>query len=311
MYSYSLWTSLITIGQSIFSYASPLVIGAFMPVAAVGRYALAVAACTHLESVIRPVDQVFFPLLTQLHATGQHATLRKVYVAGSRISFVIASSLAVGAGLWADDFFRFWIGAKYVAQGGEFTPVPLLFQLLLIGLLGRMMSCFGGQVLLASLRVRTIGVLSFCDAMSSLALALILVPRHGLIGMVIASVVPIFVFRVAAAQIIVGTLMRVSIAEFLWQVIGRSTLAGVAIACDVRLVQYLLPAQSLKEVVAYGLLSACFAAPITIFVGLNSDERIRFVVNPFLKLMTRLSGAAALPTTSDVAAATRHAEERN
>ena len=68
LFSYGAWSFLISIAGSIFFYADSIIIGAMMPIAALASYALAVGLIRQLEALLRPIDQVFFPAVTEMHA---------------------------------------------------------------------------------------------------------------------------------------------------------------------------------------------------------------------------------------------------
>ena len=125
------WNFLSSVNYYVYNFVPNMLIGAFMPIAAVGHYALAMGLSRQVNSVLSPVAQVMCPAATELHVQDDLIGLKKLYHHGSRLMMLVMIPSVLGATIWAEDFYRLWIGKSYLS-GAPFHSVALIFQILLI-----------------------------------------------------------------------------------------------------------------------------------------------------------------------------------
>ena len=70
------------------------------------------------------------PAATHLDARGEHAALRRMYLTGSRLMLLLTAVCGIVAALWAEDFFRLWVGPQFLTSA-TYPSVALLFWILL------------------------------------------------------------------------------------------------------------------------------------------------------------------------------------
>jgi O-antigen/teichoic acid export membrane protein len=276
MFSYGCWSFLIAIGQSVFTYLDAIVIGALMPIAALAPFALAAGLIRQLEKLLRPIDQVFFPAATELHARKEIEKLRVVYLRGSRLFLVVVSISAVLAGFFAEDFYRLWVGEKYI-NGTGFPSVALLFQILLIAMIGRLFPGLGAQVLQGSLLVRPLAILTIVEAIANALLSIVLIRYYGLVGVALGTLISVIVIRTFAIPILVGQHLDVPLLVYVRQAALKPITMAVALSLIVVCVRRLGTPAGFGELFAQGALAAVAAAPLALFIGMTRDDRIQVV----------------------------------
>lgn len=287
MLSYGVWSFLISISNSILMYLDALVIGALMPIAALAPYALAAALIHYMEAFLRPIDRVFFPVATELHAREDMDTLRAVYLRGSRFYLVIVGIVTVIAGFWAEDFFRLWIGEKYISNQ-EYPSVALLFQIQLITMVGMLFPGLGGQVLLGSLRVKSFAIVVFLEAVSNVLLSIVLIRFYGLVGVALGTLASVLMFRTFTIPILVGRQLDVPLWIYARQAFLKPLMMVLMFSLTVVWIRSLGEPSGFGELIVQGVIATVAALPLALFIGLTQDDRKRFVYSPILATWSKL-----------------------
>lgn len=172
----------------IYSYVPNILIGAFMPIAAVGHYALATGLSRQLNSVLSPVPQVVYPAATEMHAQDNLSGLETLYHKASRLMMLIMIPTVLMAAFWSNDFYRLWIGEKYLS-GAPFQSVALIFQILLLSTVTMFSSGIAQQIICGTGRIRANATLLIIGSVINLTFSLILIRPYGLAGIAIATVI--------------------------------------------------------------------------------------------------------------------------
>ncbi len=281
--SYGTWSFIISIAGSIFAQIDAMVIGIFMPMVAVSRYALAAGVSIQMSNVLRPIDRVFFPTLTDLHAKGDLAGLRSLYLRGSRLYLVVVAVCVTIACCWADDFFRLWIGPQYVENSDD-PSVPFLFVLLTVALVGRLLPGLGGQVLQAAVLVRPLANLAILEATANVLLSIWFVHLWGLSGVALATIVSVVTIRTFFVPFLVSRFLGVSVAFYLRDAVARPIIVGIAIyPCALGIRQLGTPL-NFVELVLQGLAATVAASFLAAYVGLTRREREQYVYAPLRRI---------------------------
>ncbi len=210
---FGLWSVLTLAGVRLIAYSDGIVIGLFLPVAAITPFALAVSLTTYFQDAFAPIGHVFFPVATQLDAQGDARALRDLYLNGSRLLLLLAVGSGLIAGFWGADFFRLWIGPLSEAAG--YPPASALFPVLLIGSVITAGQRVGYQVLLGTRRPRLLACLFAGEALINLALSVVLIQPLGLFGVALGTAIPALVFQGVVQPMVVGRLLGVSAAHYL------------------------------------------------------------------------------------------------
>ncbi|MEK6249136.1 MAG: polysaccharide biosynthesis C-terminal domain-containing protein [Planctomycetales bacterium] len=292
MMSYGAWSFVISIAASIFIGSDAIVISATMPIAAVAFYSLAAGLVDQLEGALRRIDRVFFPLATALDAEGESELLREMYLTGSRMTLIAMTIVAIPTGLWAADFYRLWVGEKYV-QGGEFTSVAVVFHILLAAMACRLLPVVGGQTLQAIRRVKPLAILAIIEAAANLVISIILVFHYGLIGVAVGTLISVVLFRTAAIPLLIGSELGVSLRTYFAACLYRPLLVSVALGLLLVLFKTnISPAQSFFGLALNGIFAALAGVAVAVVFGLRRDERQRYVFTPLRKVRVFLSDGA-------------------
>ena len=166
--------------EYVLSQADKIFLGLYMDPSDIGVYSVAVTMVAFVPIVLQSVNQIFSPLITNLHTRGEHALLRRIYQSLTKWIIGLTLPLITVVVAFAAPVMRLF--------GPEFEPGWLV---LVIGVIGQTVNCAVGSVgylLLMSGNQRRLLRIDAVMAASTLLLDAWLIPRLGLIGAAIAGV---------------------------------------------------------------------------------------------------------------------------
>lgn len=294
--SFGAWNFLISMNGFVYQHVPNIIIASTMPIAAVGHYALATGLTRQINSVLSPVPQVLYPAATELHVRGDYRGLERLYHDGSRLMLLVVVSTVLMATFWAPDFYRLWIGEKYLT-GVPFHSVALLFQILMISVLTDYSSNIASLILMGAGRVRTVATALACGSVLNVTLSLVLISRYGLAGVAMATVIASVVIDLIAMPLLLERIIGLSAAGFLLRGCVRPLGAGVVQTMFFALVRLHGRPGSWVELLVQGIVGGIGSAVIVLVIGVTRDERQRFLFEPMRRLhRARMKSAEVIST---------------
>ncbi len=282
--SFGGWNFLISLNSYIYSYVPNILIGVFMPIAAVGYYALATGLLRNVNSILSPIGQVIYPVAVELHSKDNKLELMRMYHDATRLMMLVMIPIVLVASFWANDFYRLWVGEKYIS-GSTFLSVALIFQILLISTVTCFSSSVAQQILTGSGRVPVTATLLISGSIINLALSLILIRPLGLLGVAVATVVSSLLVDAIAVPYMLHKTLGFSIKDFLLKACARPMAAGLIQILIIILVRLQGKPGNWFNLVFQGTIAAVGLGAVLFTVGLNGAERERFIVRPLQKLL--------------------------
>jgi O-antigen/teichoic acid export membrane protein len=284
--AFGAWNSLISFNTFVYQHVPNILIGALMPIAAVGHYALATGLIRQIIAVLNPVGQVVYPAAAALHARGDRNALERLYHDGSRLMLLATVSVVVPAAFWAEDFYRLWIGDEYLS-GSTFHSVVLLFQILLVSIGTTYFSSIGGQILIGSGYVRAVATALICGSVLNLGMSLILMGRFGLAGMAFATVFGSVVVDLVVMPLILQRALGLSVARFVRRACPRPLAAGAALTLAIVCLRLIGQPDRWPQFGLYALITASAGIAAVLAFGVTAAERQRYLVVPIRSRVRR------------------------
>jgi O-antigen/teichoic acid export membrane protein len=257
-----------------------------MPIAAVGHYALAAGLKRHIRALLNPVGQVFYPAATELHVRADQSGLKRLYHDGSRLMLLVMIPIVLMAAFWAKDFYRLWIGEKYLS-GEPFHSVAVLFQILLISAVTYYSSNIAGQILLGSGQVRPLAKANIFGAALNLTIALILIGPYGLAGLAASTAIASVVVDLIFVPILLQRALGLSVKDFLHSACVRPVAAGLLQVILMGCIRLMGKPGDWLHLIFQGALAGLGSTAAVLMVGLTNGERHRYLVQPVRRLLRR------------------------
>jgi O-antigen/teichoic acid export membrane protein len=296
---FGVWNVLIIGSVRLISYTDALVIGFFMPPAAIGIFGLAANLRNYYDEFFAPVGHVFFPAATHLDAKGDTDGLRRMYIVGSRLMLLMGVLSGAVAWVFADDFFALWVGSRYT-EAGDYPSVGLLFRLLLTGSLCAVGQRIGYQILLATERLQTLAKLFVMEGVLNLGLSVALAPRIGLIGVAVGTMIPAILFQGIIYPCVLCPLLRIRARQYATGVLLKPLLLGAIYSYLLTVLRAIHPGTSWANLVIDGGIATALGLLFAI-LALERDERRVWIIGPLCRAVEfcqRTNGA--LPENEQV-----------
>ena len=285
------WNSLIAVNQFVYQHVPNILIAAVMPIAAVGHYALATGLTRHLNAILGPLPAVLYPAATELHMQGDRGRLERLYHDGSRMTMLVMVPLVLVAGFWAADFYRLWVGDRYVSHG-QFESVAVLFRVLLICTVTSYACSTAQQILIGAGRVRIVAISLISASAVNLTLSALLIREFGLIGVAIATVAASAAIDMIALPLLLQRCVGLSLGQFARRACVRPLIAGALQFLVIVGVRSIAPANTWPRLVAQCGIAALVCAVFLVIAGLDASERQRLIVAPLRRWRARLFPAS-------------------
>jgi O-antigen/teichoic acid export membrane protein len=272
--AFGAWNFLISVNNIVSQNVPSLLIGTMMPIAAVGHYALAMGLVRQINSILSPVPQVLYPAAAELYARDDRARLERLYHDGTRLVQVILFTIVLVSGFWATDFYRLWVGEKYLS-GSPFHSVALLFRVLLLSIGLSYCTTMASYLLIASGRVKAVALALLCSSAINFTLALVLLPRFGLLGVAIGALAGALVVNVTALPILVQRMLGFRVAVWFANACSRPLAAAALQWMLIELVRTAGRPDSWVQLVARGVVATAGSMAIVLAIGVTAPERRR------------------------------------
>ena len=292
--SFGIWNFLITVSDFIFLHVQPLLIAAFMPIAAVGHYALAAGLWYQINALFLPVGQVLYPSAAELDVRGETDLTKRLYSDGTRFMLLIVWPIVMIAFFWSEDFYRLWIGEQYLS-GDPFTSVASLLRIMLIATALGYVSNVAAQILLGAGHIRSLSLLKIFGAAITLGLSLILIENYGLVGIAASIVVSAILADFVGITLVLQRKMALHCMLFIRPTWIRLTAIGLLLGTAFHGIRHMGPADTWLALIMHGALAGICTLIAVLSVGITTKERHRFLLLPaqsFITKMTRRSTAS-------------------
>jgi O-antigen/teichoic acid export membrane protein len=175
--------------QLVIARTDLIVVGAFLGVRWVTFYAVGRMLIEYSINICRCVTGVFTPNLTQLYAKGEKAELERLYLAGVKLSGMLAAMLGTGIIWFGKSFIGLWMGKAYVS-GALTHRSDVVLLLLIAAALPRLAQSISWQLLLAGGRFTPFMWMNVAEAVTNLGLSVALVHPLGLAGVALGTLIP-------------------------------------------------------------------------------------------------------------------------
>jgi len=167
--------------QFLLAQTDKIVLGYYLDARRVGIYAVAMALVGFVPIALDSVNQIFSPIISELHAAENHTVLQRLYATLTKWVMVMTIPLALSMIVFARALMSIF-GPSF--QSGT--------AVVMIGAVGQVFNCAVGSVgflLLMSGNQAQLMKIQAVNAVLIIVLNIILVPRFGIAGAAIATTV--------------------------------------------------------------------------------------------------------------------------
>lgn len=172
--SFSAFAFVGTFLEFLMAQSDKVLIGVYLNARDVGIYAVAMALVAFVPSVLQSINQIFSPVIADLHSRDQHEMLGRIFQTLTKWSLGLTLPLVAVMIIFAPLFMRIF--------GPDFRKG---WPVLVVGAIGQLVNCGVGSVgylLQMSGHQRNLVRIQIVMAVLMVALSVVLIPRWGIFG---------------------------------------------------------------------------------------------------------------------------------
>lgn len=270
--NYGKYVLLSNIGDKIVFATDALVIGVFLPIAALTPYAIGGTLIGHMRSVVMAMAQVFNPLASSLRAGGGDDVLQRLLQTGAKGAMLVGLPLCIGFVALGERFVLLWIGPEHAATAGQVQTV------LAIGYVVGLPYYTISGILYGLGQHRSVAILRVVEGVLNLGLSVVLVNLLGVVGVAIGTAIP---HIIVVGWILPRTLPRVfpiNLRDYYWNVYGRTLLAAIPFVAATWAIRSIVQPASLVSFFLWGALSLLAYVPPVWLFALSGDDRSQLLL---------------------------------
>ncbi len=255
------------VAQKINFASDAIIIGLYLPIAAITPYAIAGSLIDYLRSLMISTAQVFSPLSSTLRTQGRPGDLATLLVRGSKLVVLFSLPIGITFAVLGGHFVGLWMGEEFAHAAGQVLLVLGILQIISAP------HYVVSSVLYGMSKHHLMGMLRAGEAAAKLALSIYLVQSMGIVGVAVATAISHSVVVLLLLPVLVSRLVELRISQYIVGVYLRPMLAAAPFLVGAMCVRIYLPARNLIEFFAEvaGLCVVYLATAY--FLALDSDER--------------------------------------
>jgi O-antigen/teichoic acid export membrane protein len=269
---YGIFSVFVRAAAQVIHHTDALVIGFFMSTTAVTYYAIANNLIPYFIGIIGSVAWTLTPYAASLDAKNDRDGLRDLMILGTQGLGYLASVIAGGLIFLGEDFLSLWMGEQYVS-GERFASSSVILAILTCGCFFRLQQSGNLQILFGVRRVRFLAVAFGLEAVANLVLSILFIRWYGLLGVAIATLIPMVVVQGVVLPIFLMRALRVKATRYLSHAIHGPVVVLACMACLHWLLGDRLPADSWPSFVLKACIFGSIPAAVGLLLGLTGEHR--------------------------------------
>ncbi len=292
LYNYGKYVLLANIGDKIVFATDALVIGAFLPIAALTPYAIAGTLIQNMRQVVMAMAQIFNPLTSSLRAERGTQMVQPVLQSGARAAMTIGVPICIGFIILGERFVSLWIGEEHALTAGRVMTV------LSVGYIVGLPYYTISGVLYGLGEHRVVALLRLVEGAINLTVSVVLINIVGLVGVAFGTAVPHILIVGWVLPRALPKLFPMNLRDYYVAVYARTLVAALPFVAATWFISAVVRPATMTSFLAWGFASlAAYAVPVW-FISMNDEERSH---------LRRLAGGRGRARTSGEAAARENA----
>jgi O-antigen/teichoic acid export membrane protein len=222
LFGFSIFRFIAIIANQLIFYTDTVVIGAFLGTGAITYYAIAGSLIEYGRHIVSLATDTLYPAATRLDSKDDIPGLRRLLIAGTRISLLLALPLCLGLMFFGKQFITLWMGKAY-AVSATYLLVLTIPQF-------TSMSQYTSALVLAGMaRHRMLAYVAFGEGVANLALSIVLVRKIGIVGVAWGTVIPHLLSTAVIIPVYTLRTLRMGAWDYIEQAYLRPVLCAIPV----------------------------------------------------------------------------------
>lgn len=184
--NYSSVTFLIIVAFQLRFKTDAVIIGTFLSAAAITHFSIGARLVDYAGNVVSSVANIFTPMSSHFHATGDYAQLRKIFISGNRACALVMFPIMVVLIVMGQSLIEAWVGPRYLSS------YVVLLVLLIPSVLWESQST-STRILFGMSSHKILAYVVLAEGIINLILSIALVRPLGIVGDAIGTGLPLLI----------------------------------------------------------------------------------------------------------------------
>jgi O-antigen/teichoic acid export membrane protein len=181
--NYSSVTFIIIVAARLRFKTDAVIIGSFLSAAAITHFSIGARLVDYAGEVVSSLAQIFTPMSSQFHATGDYDRLRKIFISGNRACALVMFPMTVALVVMGKSVIEAWVGPRYVSS------YSVLLILLIPSALYQAQST-SNRILFGMSLHKSLAYIVLMEGIANVILSIVLVRPLGIAGDAIGTAIP-------------------------------------------------------------------------------------------------------------------------
>jgi O-antigen/teichoic acid export membrane protein len=182
--NYGSVTFMIIVAGRLRFKTDAVIIGSFLSAAAITYFSIGARLVEYTGEVVSSLAQIFTPMSSHFHATGDFAQLRKIFISGNRACALVMFPMTVALLVMGKSVIEAWVGPRYVSS------YSILLILLIPSTLYQIQST-SNRILFGMSLHKSLAYVVLMEGIANLILSIVLVRPLGIVGDAIGTAIPL------------------------------------------------------------------------------------------------------------------------
>lgn len=182
--NYGSVTFLIIIASRLRFKTDAVIIGTFLSAAAITHFSIGARLVDYATEVVNSLAQIFTPMSSQFHATGDFDRLRKIFIAGNRACAFIMFPLCVSLIVMGKSVIEVWMGPRYVSS-------YIILLILIIPSTLYYSQTGSNRILFGMSQHKALAHIALIEGVANVILSIALIHPLGIVGDAIGTAIPL------------------------------------------------------------------------------------------------------------------------
>ena len=176
-------TFMIIVALQLRFRTDAVIIGTFLSASAITYFSIGSRLVDYASQVVSSLANIFTPMSSHFHATGNHALLRTIFISGNRACALVMFPMTVILAVMGKSVIEVWVGPRYVSS------YAVLLILLIPAALYESQSTSNRLLFGMSLH-KPLAYVVLMEGIANLILSVVLVRPFGIVGDAIGTAIP-------------------------------------------------------------------------------------------------------------------------
>jgi O-antigen/teichoic acid export membrane protein len=228
--NYGSITFMIIVAGRLRFKTDAVIIGSFLSAGAITYFSIGSRLVDYAGEVVSSLAQIFTPMSSHFHATGDYAQLRKIFVSGNRACAIVMFPLTVTLVIMGKSIIEAWVGVRYVSSYTVLLILLIPFTLYTA-------QSTSNRILFGMSLHKSLAYIVLMEGIANVILSIALVRPLGIVGDAIGTAIPLLCTSVFFLPRHLCRHLDIPVRKFLVEAYGYPVLLCVPLSVALLLMQ--------------------------------------------------------------------------